>query len=111
MLLPAGLLRPTALLRRRSASIFKPAATAPIKSPHLQPSCREYLREPCRHGSYSPTATSVWEPLNISTGKWWCLTGSSIRCAETARWRLGGAVYEFRLGFFDEFYPVMAIDA
>ncbi|MCU1240009.1 MAG: hypothetical protein JWO71_735 [Candidatus Acidoferrum typicum] len=43
MLLPAGLLRPIALLPRRSANIFRAAATAPTKSLHLQPSCRECL--------------------------------------------------------------------
>src|SRR5260370_34698971 len=111
MLLRAGLLRLTALLPRRSANIFKPAATAPIKSPPLRPSCRECLREPCRHGSYSPTATSVWEPLNISTGKWWCLRESFIRCAATARWRLGGTYSRYRLRVSAAFSPIRPFQA
>src|SRR5260370_15293083 len=90
MLLPGGLLRPTALLMRRSANIFKPAATGPIKSPHLRHSCRECLGELCRHGSCSPMATSGLELLNTSTGEWWCLMVSSIRYAATARLRLRG---------------------
>src|ERR1700756_3431295 len=72
MLLLAGLLRPTALLQRSSANIFKPAATAPIKSPHLRPSSRECLRELYLHGSSSLMETSVWEPLNTSTGTGAC---------------------------------------
>src|ERR1700687_6234826 len=106
MLLPGGLLRPTVLLPQRSANTFKPAATAPIKSLHLRRLCRVCLGEPCRHGSCSPTATSGLEPLNISTGEWWCLTESSIRCAATARWRPGGTISRVRLRLEADFSRV-----
>src|SRR5258706_13955829 len=105
MLLPAGLLHPTALLLRHSANIFKAAAIAPIKSPHLRPSCRECLREPCLHGGCSPTATSDWEPLNISTGSWCGLTESSIRCVATERWRFAGVDFLFPLRLCGDFRP------